>query len=208
MIVPRVAHAQRFEDILLEKRLVGLAGDLLDKIAQDDVPGIRVAPALARVEFERFVPAHNVASFQRKTHLGQQREHLAAGDRLLDAGGVREQLPDGDFVALGVVRQILADGVIDAEPLPLVQDHDGHGGERLGEGDNAKLRLRRAGRALLQIGQAVALLVNHLAVLNDGHGGSRRRAASPIEEQRIHLHGPVPRLDDRIGPAREQQFGD
>src|SRR5699024_4526650 len=53
-------------------------------------------------------------------------------DRLaLHAGGVREQLADGD-AGVRAVREVLLDGVVEVEPPLVAQRHDRDGGEGLG----------------------------------------------------------------------------
>jgi hypothetical protein len=98
-----------------------------------------------------------------------------------EAGGVAEQVAQGDFVlgalvenAVDVeVRQVLADGCVQIDQAFLDSQHHRRGCERFGHGLDAEGRIRCDRRAAGRVGIAKPLRPNHLIIIDDGdrHAG-------------------------------------
>ncbi len=173
MPVARGAHAQRSEDALLQKVLVGLSAGFLDDHAQQIVAGVAVSPFGAGREIERFVLEH----FQQLVvsqilaaalvEFGQAREAL-------DARGVIQQLAHGHrVVARGIVGQELRQLVVERQLFVFGQHHDGRGGELLGDRAQPIDRLGRGRHVVFQIGEAIAAGQHDVPVLDDAYGVRR-----------------------------------
>src|SRR5579864_7271323 len=98
------------------------------------------------------------------------------------------------LVVFGQLRQILSNIVVESQLAMLVEEQDGRSRELLGARRQLKDRLGRDGLLVLEMGPAVALLKNHLAMLEDEHGCSWR----------VGLDASV--CDDRVDAAGEVGF--
>ncbi|MNV34794.1 hypothetical protein D3C71_1262250 [compost metagenome] len=88
-----------------------------------------------------------------------------------------EQLPDRDRAChrfVRIVRQALADGVIQGQATCFGQLQDGHCGEHLVGRGKAELRLRIDGHVLIAVGQPSLPLQQHPAIVRDQHGARQR----------------------------------
>ena len=179
VLVARVVHLQGIEDRLLEERRVVLARGGLDDLPEHDVSGVAVAEFLARLEVERLVLELGDQLLERDPHgqgLQEVRERRVVGD----ARGVGEQVVDRDLVPrLGRVGQVFLDLVLDVQLAPLLEDHDGHGRELLGDRPQAELGLGRVGHVMLQVGHAVALAEEDLAVASHQDRAAEMVALDP-----------------------------
>jgi hypothetical protein len=96
---------------------------------------------------------------------------------------VAEQVAQLDRVTAWIVRDVLVQGVLDAEQLTLLQHHDRRGGERLGHRGQAVSRIFLAPGVVLAIGRAVTLGHLDLPV-----AGDENAAADQIfVEQRLQI---------------------
>ena len=230
----RVVHAERAEQPLAEERAQRLPADLLDHRAQD-VGVVAVDPRLAGVAVERQLgqPRHDVAD-----RLVAVREIPAGDARLLpfigrrtvavaDAGGVRQQVADGDgplrrndVVAAAVVRfghgrlhelrEVLADRIGDQQPPLLLQQHHADAGQGLRLRRDPEYRVRGQRRARLLVAVADGLHVGNLSAAgHDRHGAGQavvvdvrlERGGQPLQP----LGGHADRLGDRDGQALRQR---
>ena len=111
--VPDGGHAEGTEDVLGEEIEVGRAGDFFHDGSGDDEVGVGVLPLGAGLEVEwLFGPGVDdlLGGFA-----GQHGGHdVVLGPVVLIAGGVGEDLADGDFVAAGEAGDVLADGIVEA----------------------------------------------------------------------------------------------
>ncbi len=161
-------HVERLEDVLLDELHERCAAHLLDDGAGDDEVGVAVLPLAAGREVERLLgpPIHNGLRGDRLEH---ERRHVVLGPVVLVAGGVRQQLADGDFVGPGEIGEVLGHLVVERElPLLLEQQHR-RGGELLADRADAVAHLGGGGGLRLQLGVAVGLGVDQPAVADDGH---------------------------------------
>ena len=93
---------------------VGLASDFFKDAAGDDEVGVGVLPLGAGVEVEGlFGPGvEDLLGGGGAAHGGHD---VVLGPVVLVAGGVREDLADGDLVAAGEAGDVLADRVVDGD---------------------------------------------------------------------------------------------
>ncbi len=90
-----------------------------------------------------------------------------------DAGGMGEQVLDGDLLSVrGIVRQVLRDLVLDPQLPPLLKQQDGGGGELLGDRAQLEHHLRRYRSSELQVRHAKPLAQHGLAVFDDQSRGA------------------------------------
>ena len=119
-----------------------MAGDLLDDAAGDDEVGVGVLPLGSGLEVERlFSPGiEDLLGGFGDEHGGHD---VVLGPVVLIAGGVGEDLADGDFVAAGEAGDVLADRVVEGELAFCLEEQDGGGGELLGDGADGVAHVRR-----------------------------------------------------------------
>ena len=92
--------------------------------------------------------------------------------------------------------------VVDGELALLLKEQDRRGGELLGHGGHMEDRLRRDGDVVVEVGHAVAVLVDDLAVLVDAQRAAGRIGAVPLLEDLVHLRGEIGR--ERLRGARQE----
>ena len=164
--VPNRLHAERAEDTRGEQVHERCAGDGLHNAAGDDEVGIGILPLRAGLEVERlFGPGiDNLLGALWFPHGGHQ---VVFGPVVLVAGSVRENLADGDFVALGEAGNVLANRVVERELALFLKQQNGSRGELLGDGANGIAHLRRGRGSRVETGQTVGVGVGKLAMLDD-----------------------------------------
>ena len=145
----------------------------------DHVPEQRVAVVRIRQHLSRRADLGR----QVRAKIGAERVHLLVGDGRcslqthVEACGVGHEVEDGDGPPEPGwdlhVAQVAVHRRIELQTAHLDQLHDGGGGERLGEGADAKDRLVRRPCAGGQVGKAVALREQDAIALHDRHGRSR-----------------------------------
>ena len=109
--VPRAGHAQRAENVFGDELEVGFAGNFLNDAAGDDEVGVGVLPLGAGLKVERlFGPG--VEDLLGGSGSAHGDHDVVLGPVVLIAGGVGEDLADGDFVAAGEAGDVLTDRVI------------------------------------------------------------------------------------------------
>ena len=95
--IARAAHAQRLEKMLRQKIEQRPPRDLLQNRARQHVVRVAVLPARARIEVQ-WLPARPVLENRRgRGRLCLLRNHVILRRIVLVAGGVREQLANGDL---------------------------------------------------------------------------------------------------------------
>ncbi len=166
-IIATIAHAQRLEDLLVYRLLIRSTGDLLDDRAEQRVARVVVVPALARCELERAV-------LEGGDHLGGRLGQRDCGPcfgkvgTARDARCVIEQVADRHRIpcrwALGQMR---ANFVLDMQLPLLLELHNQHRGELLGDRRQPELGLRRIRHAVLTVRQPIALAEQRLASARD-----------------------------------------
>ena len=172
--VPDRMHAQRTEDALGEQIHERMAGDVLDDLAGQNIVGVRILPLGAGLEVERlFGPGvENVLRGGGGLHRGHG---VVLGVVVLIAGGVGEDLADGDLIAAGEAGKVFTHRIVELELALLLEHEQGGGGELLGDGADrvAHLGRGREGRATGggQPRRAVGVGVNQLAVLDNRQRG-------------------------------------
>ncbi len=163
-----VGHSGGAEHVLLQVPLVRRTGDSLDDHTEEEIAGVRVRELGAGLELER--PVLEVRDDLRLgvwlvAHLHQ----LGVGGVAGDPRGVREQLVNRHMApALGRLRHVLADGVLDAELALLHEREDRGGRELLGERADAEARGGRRGEASLAVRLAVCFSEDDLSVAHEG----------------------------------------
>ena len=149
-----------------------MAADFFDDGAGDDEVGVGVLPLGSGLEVERlFGPG--VEDLLRGLGAKHRGHYVVFGPVVLIAGGVGENLADGDFVAARESGNILAYGVIDAELALFLEQKDGGRGELLGDGTDGVAHVWRCRRRGGESGLAVGMRVDELATLDDSDGGGR-----------------------------------
>ena len=124
---PRGPHAEGAEDPGPQLVAVEPAGHPPHDGAEEEVPGVAVPPVIARGELdgERSGELHEVV-------LGIVAAIVERAVGVIrDAGGVGEQVPDGDAVPGGRAGHVPADGVVEPEPAIPGEHLDERGGELL-----------------------------------------------------------------------------
>ena len=188
----RMGHAEWFEEVFGGPGPEGLARDAFDDLGQQGVAGVRVQVFSAWHEVECLLTIGEVEDGFFRDHV----VHVIAGhcqqvELVAQAAGVMDQVADGDgFAVVGQFGHVLADVVVEREQALVGQHGDGEGGELLRHRGQQEHRGRRDGDVVLQVGAAVAALIDDLAVFHDGH----RRAG--------HI-GPVPRGEEGVYPGGE-----
>ena len=203
-----VGHAERIEHVLLQVGVVVLAAGLLDDQAEEVVAGVRVTPARAGRELQRKggeVGHHLVA---RPAVALEARVQRAVVRVVRDAGGVVEQAGDR-HVAGGalVVRQPLADGVVEREDAAVHHLQGGQRGERLGDRADGVHALAGGGTLLRHVGEADGEVEDRLALAVDEHRHGRRRGVRVEARDRRGQLG-AGRIRQRLGPHDGCEQGD
>jgi hypothetical protein len=100
---------------------------------------------------------------------GQLRVDRRIAEVILDAGRVREQIPDRHRVpAVGDVRQVCADRIVDRQPSVLHEQHDGACRDGLRHRGDGEFRHARRWRVELDVRQAARARPDDGAVADDG----------------------------------------
>ncbi len=178
------------EDIVLDVGRVGDAGDLLDDVAENDIAEIGVGVGGAGVVLEGL--AEHVfdeelgGGGRGRSEGGGGDDGVGLGrigsDRIVEPGGVLEQLLDGDGGVTGIDggagrrREAVEDGGEglggEAELALLDELIDAGGGDRLGVGGDAEEGVGLGELAGVDFGEPVATGEDQAAVDGDGEGGS------------------------------------
>ena len=141
----------------------------------DDEVGVRVLPLRSGLEVERlFGPG--VENLLRALGVQHGGHHVVLGPVVLVAGGVGEDLADGDLVAAREAGNVFAHRVVERELALFLEEQNGGGGELLGDRPDGVAHLRRGGHGGSGAepgARAVGVGVDQLAVLDDGHRGRR-----------------------------------
>jgi hypothetical protein len=170
-----VLHAERLEDPVLDEAAVRVVAHLLEDRTEQDVVRVAVRLLRSRLELQAVALEHGDQPFELQVLAHVRRPQLV--HVLRDAGRVREQVLDRDLLPLRrVVGQELGDVVAQRQLALLLQHHDRHGGELLGERGDAEHHLGPDRQVELQVGHAVAFPEEHLSVLHHddrGAGGGR-----------------------------------
>ena len=172
-----VAHRRRRgaggnEQVLLHVVGVGFAGHAFDNLVEElDVgdgpvpqgPGL-VHPLTDGEQGDDFVHRPGLA--------GGRFERVAAIVVVDDAGGIGDQLADGDLMSLsGKLGEILRDVVVEGELAAFDLLHDSHSGERQHRADDVIDGIGSGRRLQPYVGKAVTLEQQDPVAACDQHGG-------------------------------------
>ncbi len=175
------------ENVALDVLFVGEARDFFDDSAEYAVAEVGIGFAGAGVEIEG--AAHHV--LDDLARLGRRfcahdfgdldgAEHRIERSGAVEAGGVMEELADGDLEKTGVhflaglevgwVVEQFEGVVVEMQLAALLELEDGGGGERLGDTGDAEERVGLNGETFFEIGVAVAACVDEFSIAGEGEG--------------------------------------
>ena len=154
----RLPHAERPEDASVGEGAERLAADPLHDLGQQHVAAVVVRVAAARLVAQPALPGEQADQLIVHRAAGLGRGHLDQQERVAQAAGVREQVPDRHARRAGPLRQVTAHVVVDGQPAVPRQQQDAHRGELLGHRGDVEHGLRRDRHAELEAGAAVAAL--------------------------------------------------
>ena len=205
--VRRIDHAERAEDVLLVPAFERRARHLLDDETEHACAGA-VVPLLAGLVEQRQLPLALLC-------LVDQRELDRVGERVADAGGMRQQLTDrhrlprrprrvggvllverGDDLKVVVAVEVFRDRVVELQLAGFHQHHDGDRRHRLRHRRDREDRIRGHRRALGDVELTGGPFEQHALAVDDQGGDAGRVAAA---------HGVVQLLRER-GLARGRQL--
>ena len=152
--------------------VVRLPGEALDDQAEDDVAGVRVALARARLELQRFVGEERQVVGELAD--GVRRLHELATEEVAHPRLVLDELGDGDLVGDGrrVIGNMLAHGVVERELAGRGELRDGHLREDLVDRPEVELRVLAVAHFVRGIRESPRARQNRLAVLGQqDHAG-------------------------------------
>ncbi len=167
-------HAQRLEDALPGEVGQGFSAGPRDDLAQQDVVRVTVGVLRARDEVESMGAENHFQLVLRAAGIGE----FPAGEDGQpvggpDAAGMVDQVADGHRLSVvGQLGQMPVDFIVQREFAILGQEQDAGGGELLGHRAEVEGGGRGDRGLVLQVGQAIALLEEDLAVLDYGHGAA------------------------------------
>ena len=201
----RAAHAQGPEDPRVGELAERLAGNRLHDPGQQVVPRVRVGVLRARRKVQRLLAAQHSRNLLERDHVGHL--HARQGHQVrpvADAAGVVDQVAGRDDGA-----ELRQPGHVGARVRVQVQaafgfeQQGGHRAELLGHRGDVEHGSGRDGDAVVQVRQAVAGPVHHLALEDDAHRGARSVPVQ-IGEQGVH---PGVRGSGRSGVGRGGRGG-
>ena len=180
----RRLHAERHEHAVPQHVAVEASRGAADEDAQHQVARVAVVPPRARRELELEAEGQ-----LRQLILGVVAPQV---DRALgvvgDARRVRQQVAHGDGPErLRGLRKVLRDRVLQADLALLDERHHRGRRELLAEGAGLEDRVGPHGHAVLDVGEAVALGLDHRAVIHDRH-----RHARDLLPRHLRAHELVP----------------
>jgi len=187
-----VGHAEGLEDVFGCELAEGHAGDAFDDLGEEGEAGVGVHELFAGGEVEGFLSVDDG-------------EDVVVGDEVLGVApaGVAEQSPliaeaasvvhhlaegDGDAEVLEL-GNVFVDVVVEGELALCLQEQDGEGGELLGHGGDVEDGLGSDGDVVIEVGHAVAVGVDDLAVFVDAEGAAGGVGAVPLGEELVDLGG-------------------
>ena len=141
-----VLHPQRLEDVLAQITVKGLAGHVLDDLAQDGEPVVAVDPLGPRLNLHRQAPAvilgqgRHPRSSRPITRADTRPDQIREPPPVANTSGVGQQVPHGGGLEAGLGRdqpegsQVVVGGRVKVHQALLAQLHHGDGGECLSEG--------------------------------------------------------------------------
>ena len=166
------------------------AADAFDDDGQQREAGVAVHVFFAGLEVQRLLAhdhGHDVVvgdEVLRIAPAGQPEQRPL----IAKSAGVVQQVTEGDALAeIGQFGNVFVDIVVEGE-LPLLRKQkDGGGRELLGHGGDVEDGRRGDGDVIVQVGHAVAVLVDDLTILVDAQGAARRIRLVPLREDLVHL---------------------
>ena len=175
LVEHRIVHAERSEDLArheLVKRL--LRGDFHDQ-AQHRVARVGILEFLARRE----IAVPSCPSSRCSTSRSSSCSVVPGGIRSSYAGSPDVCVSKCLTVILLAVRgkagKELRQRVVERKLAAIDEQHDGRRGELLRNAGHAKIRLRRARRFALDVGQSVGVLEHDLAFVDRHHASADMR---------------------------------
>jgi hypothetical protein len=147
------------------------AGFFYDQSGNDEV-GVAVLPLGSGIEIERLA-GPEVENFVGVYGLQHEGRNIILGPVILIAGGVGEQLADGDLVAAGEIGDEAGDGIVERKFAVLREKKYGGGGKLFADGTDAVAHCGRGGRGWVDASVAVGVEIGDGSVLDDGDGGAR-----------------------------------
>jgi hypothetical protein len=169
--VEDTGHGEGLKNFLLEELQEGHAGNFFDDQAGDDEIGVGVLPLGAGIEIERLA-GPLVEDLLRGGGLEHVGHDVVLRPIVLIAGGVREELADGDFVGASEMGKEFGDFVVEGELALFLKEEDGGSGELFADGADAVAHRGSGGGAGIEAGVAVGVEVNDAGVFDDGEGGA------------------------------------
>jgi hypothetical protein len=160
-------------------------------VGEQRVAGIAVVEVRARVEVQPGLAADQIenvllGSFVHLPPPGQtQQRPLVA-----QAARVVEEVPQGDALrARGHAGHVTRDMISEGKLAGVLEHEHSPRRELLGQRGDVEHRIRHDLRAVLEIGHAVSLCMNDLAVLHHTHRIARQVGIRPVAEERVDLSG-------------------
>ena len=218
-----IAHLQRVEDALLQERLERHPAHHLHQPRQHFQPGAVVTEARARIGGQRGAAEslHEIAKIGGRLRIaarGQHRGGIVAGQAGREAGGVGQQLANGDragrrsqrgrfrraggHLHRGELGQVARHRIVQTDPAFFQQDQHGHRGNRLGHRIDAKDRILLHGRMPRQVAMAIGAVIHHLAIAHH----QRHRSQVTARSNGL-LHETMQTLQARCGKAVQGRPG-
>ena len=198
----RRRHAEGGKNPIVEKRGERLSGHACHDHAEEDVAGVGVLEFRAGREIERVLACeeteHVIIVDLYRLRIGNQVFVVP------ETGGVIQQIPDGDGLrGGGQLGQDLAHRLIVAQPAVMLEQHDRHRGELLGEGREPVIRFRRRRGAVREIGHAEGAAQQDAIVAD--HQDARAGDEAAVVGEEIVDRGHIPPAAGPAGGARGEQ---
>jgi hypothetical protein len=211
----RALHPQGAEDPRARELAQRLPADAFDDLAEECVAGVGVEELLAGAEVQLLLARHDLEhvvvgdEVQRVAPSGQpQQVQLVA-----EAARVVDEMPQGDGNAeVGQLREVLTDVVVQGQ-LPVLREQEDRGGrELLRYRGHVERRRGRDAHVVVEVGQAVAPLVDDPPLPDHGQGAARRVGLVDLREELVDGGGANPFGLDRFprggrASRRHQQGG-
>ncbi|MEI9893147.1 MAG: hypothetical protein WDN28_04360 [Chthoniobacter sp.] len=143
-----------------------------DDLAEEKVTGVAVLEVRPGLEVRR-VLCHRGDQVRGRDRLRHPGEKIRPVGVAVQAGSVREQMPQGNLRRIRHRGKIFRQRIADGQFALLGQIQDRGGGELLRHRADAEFRLRRDRRLLVHIGQSIAALEENLPIARHQHGCPR-----------------------------------
>ncbi|MBB6248355.1 hypothetical protein HDE80_003416 [Rhodanobacter sp. A1T4] len=143
----------------------------LNDAAQQNVARVGVRPPAARREVERLARDARHELVERGRIAGNLLD-IGTIEILWQTAGMREHLPERDFIGMRRVRQVGRQFVVDVQFAGLLQLQDSCSSELLGNRTDFKIGVYLYRQALFAIAQTIGFAVDDATVLSNGYRGA------------------------------------